>query len=71
MPEMHFVDSSNVESIGYDADTQELHVSFVNTGRTYVYYGVDQWVFDEFMQSDSKGSYLNNSIKGNYDYAPL
>ena len=71
MPEMHFVDSSNVESIGYDPDARELHVSFANTGRTYVYYDVDEWVFDEFMQADSKGSYLNNTIKGNHDYAPL
>ncbi len=71
MPEMHFVDSSNVESIGYDPDTRELHVSFLKTGRTYVYYNVDEWVFDEFIQTDSKGSYLGNNIKGVYDYAPL
>lgn len=71
MPEMLFVDSSNVESIGYDPDTRELHVRFVNTGRTYAYYNVDQWVFDEFAQSDSKGTYLNANVKGHYEYAPV
>lgn len=71
MPEMQFVDSSNVESIGYDPDTRELHVSFVSTGLIYVYYDVDEWVFDELMQADSKGSYLNRNVKGNYDYSQL
>lgn len=71
MPDMHFVDSSHVESIGYDAETCELYVSFANTGRTYVYYNVEAWVFDEFMRADSKGLYLNHSIKGKYDYAPI
>lgn len=71
MPEMHFVDSSNVESIGFDPDTCELHVSFLGNGRTYVYFNVEQWVFDEFMQSDSKGIFLNQRIKNIYECAPL
>jgi len=42
MPEMHFVDSSNVEAIGYDPDAQELHVRFVRSGETYIYYSVEE-----------------------------
>lgn len=71
MPEMIFVDSSNVEAIGYDAATQELHVRFVKSGETYVYYGVEEWLYQEFMQSDSKGSFLNTRIKPNYQYGKL
>lgn len=71
MPEMHFVDSSNVEAIGYDSDNQELHVRFLKYGTTYVYYDVEEWVFQEFMQADSKGTYLNASIKTQYQYAKL
>jgi hypothetical protein len=71
MPEMHFVDSKNVEAIGYDADSAELHVRFLKSGDTYVYYSVDEWVFQEFMQADSKGTYLNTDIKGRYQYAKL
>jgi len=71
MPDMHFVDSSNVEAIGYDAATQELHVQFLKSGETYVYYGVEEWVFQEFMQADSKGTYLNINIKGRYQYDKL
>jgi hypothetical protein len=71
MPEMIFVDSSNVEAIGYDAEAQELHVQFVRSGETYVYYSVEEWVFQELMQADSKGSYLNARIKPNYQYGKL
>ena len=71
MPEMHFVDSSNVEAIGYDSDNQELHVRFLKYGATYVYYDVEEWVFQEFMQADSKGTYLNANIKTQYQYAKL
>ena len=44
MPEMHYVDSSNVEAIGYDPATQELHVRFLKSGETYVYYNVGPYV---------------------------
>ena len=71
MPEMHYVDSSSVEAIGYDPNTQELHICFLESGETYVYYNVEQWVFDEFMRVDSKGQYLNRNIKGRYDFGKL
>jgi hypothetical protein len=62
MPEMIFVDSSNVEAIGYDSATQELHVRFLKSGETYAYYAVEEWVFQELMQADSKGKYLNTNV---------
>ncbi len=71
MPEMHYVDSSNVEAIGYDPATQELHVRFLKSGETYVYYDVEEWVFDEMTQADSKGTYLNTNVKRRYDYSKL
>jgi hypothetical protein len=71
MPEMIFVDSSNVEAIGYDGDTQELHVRFLKSGQTYVYYAVEEWVFQGLMQVDSKGSYINATIKPHYQCGKL
>ena len=68
MTDMQFVDSSNIEAIGYDPEARELHVRFLKSGDTYVYSDVDQAVFDELMQAESKGSYLNRRIKGNYQY---
>ena len=71
MVEMHFVDSSSVEAIGYDPDAQELYVRFLQSGQTYVYYGVEEWIFQEFVQADSKGAYLNTNIRGGFQYGKL
>ena len=68
MPEMQYVDSSNIEAIGYDPVAQELHVRFLKSGETYVYYNVEEWIFNEMMQADSKGNYLNTNVKGRYEY---
>lgn len=67
MPEMIYVDSSNVEAIGYDDATQELHVRFLSGGY-YVYSEVPRHVFDDLMSAPSKGSFLNREIKGVYHY---
>lgn len=71
MPEMIFVDSSNIEAIGYDAGSLELHVRFLKSGEIYVYYGVEEWRYQELMQSNSKGAYLNANIKRNYQYGKI
>lgn len=71
MPDMIFVDSSNIEAIGYESSTRELHVRFSKTGETYVYYEVEEWVFEEFQRADSKGVFLNGSIKPKYSFARL
>jgi hypothetical protein len=63
MPEMIFVDSSNIEAIGYDPESRELHVRFLKSGETYVYYEVEEWEFEEFKRADSKGVHLNSNIK--------
>ena len=71
MPEMHFVDSSNIEAAGYETDSQELYIRFLKSGETYVYYNVEEWVFQELLQADSKGQYLNANVKDRYEYAKL
>jgi len=71
MPEMIFVDSSNIEAIGYDTGTLELHVRFLKSGETYVYYAVEEWRHQELMQAGSKGAYLNANIKPHYQCAKL
>ena len=65
MSEMIYVDSTNIEAIGYDAANSELHIQFLKTG-LYVFHEVTQEAFDEFMASDSKGSYFNRDIKPVY-----
>lgn len=71
MPDMHFVTSSNIEAIGYDAETGSLHIRFLKSGKTYVYGNVPSFVFDELMRVDSKGTYFAREIKGRYEYYAL
>ena len=66
-PEMQYVDSSNVEAIGWDAESQELHVLFLGGG-LYVYQEVPDYIFEGLMNAQSKGSYLHREIKGRFQY---
>jgi len=56
------VESSNIESIGYDEESKTLIVEF-KSGSTYSYIGVPSIVFKKMLESDSKGRFLNNNIK--------
>jgi hypothetical protein len=68
MPEMIPVDSSNLKAIGYDEDTQEVFVEFLNNS-TYKYLDVPQEIFEEFKAADSAGRFLHRRIKlGGFDY---
>lgn len=66
-PEMVFVDSSNIEAIGYDDAQQELHVQFLS-GSTYVYAAVSEETFQELLRADSKGSFFNREVKPNFEH---
>ncbi|MEQ8935461.1 MAG: KTSC domain-containing protein [Amphiplicatus sp.] len=66
--EMHSVDSSNIEAVGYDAESQTLQVEF-KSGATYQYFDVTQELFDGLMIAPSVGKYLNDHIKGTYRYS--
>ena len=68
MVEMNYVQSTNVECIGYDPEFMELHVRFLNSALTYVYLNVPQQVFDEMMSAPSKGSYLSQCVKNVYPF---
>jgi len=63
------VSSSNLASIGYDAESLILEVEF-NNGRVYQYFEVPQGIYDELMSSSSKGSYMNSVIKKQFRCSP-
>ena len=67
MPEMIYVDSSNIEAVGYEDDTQELHVQFLSSGY-YIYNDVPRQIFDDLINAPSKGSFLNREVKGIYQF---
>ncbi len=64
----HYVSSSNVSSIGYDAASQTLEVEFKD-GSVYQYYNVPNGVYDAFMSAPSKGQFLAYQIKNVYPYS--
>jgi hypothetical protein len=59
--------SSNVQSIGYDKNSQILEVAFLN-GSVYQYFGVPAVTYRGLMSANSHGSYLHAHVKGRYSY---
>jgi len=68
MIDMQVVQSSNIEAIGYDADTHELHVRFLTSGKTYVYPGVPQEIYEGLMNAPSHGVYFGQFVKPIYTH---
>lgn len=63
------VSSSNLISVGYEAESQTLEIEFKN-GSVYQYHGVPLDEFADFMKASSKGTYFNERIK-RYAYTKL
>lgn len=68
MEKIKIENSSNVEQIGYENGT--LLVSFKN-GTHYNYYDVPKQLFEDLKKAESKGKFLNENVKGKYEYAKL
>lgn len=66
-PEMERVESSSVEAVGFDQQTNELWIRFVG-GATYVYAPVPRSVYRELLSSGSIGTYVNHHIKPRFGY---
>lgn len=63
--EMYPVNSTAIESIGYDAQTRRMKIKFIQ-GETYTFCNVPQSVFDNFLKASSKGTYYNDYIKDKF-----
>ncbi|MGI4743123.1 MAG: KTSC domain-containing protein [Janthinobacterium lividum] len=59
------VRSSNISSVGYDADTRTLEVEF-HSGSIYQYSRVPEAVYRALMSARSHGSYFNDHIRDEY-----
>lgn len=60
------VRSSNLGSVGYDANQRTLEIEF-KSGGLYEYYDVPIEVHDELMNAESHGKYFNENIKESYE----
>jgi len=60
--ERQSVESSNLASIGYDAENEVLEIEF-NNGGVYQYFDVPENVYEELMSASSHGQYFDRNIK--------
>lgn len=60
------VNSSNIESIGFDEGSQTLEIEF-HTGAIYQYYSVPKSLYEDFIRASSHGSFFHIHIKGRYN----
>ena len=60
------VDSSAIQSIGYDAQTKVMQVKFHKNPKTYNFCNVPPHIFNSFLNAPSKGTFYDTYIKGNY-----
>ncbi len=60
------VDSSNLSSVGYDAETETLEVEFRHGG-VYQYFRVPPATHRSLLEAPSLGSYFNKHVRDSYD----
>lgn len=63
------VQSSNLDSVGYDEETKTLVIKF-HHGK-YKYFGVPKQIFLNLLNASSKGSYHADFIKNIYRYQKI
>ncbi len=64
------VESSNIRAIGHDPRSNELHIHFKN-GTQYVHPDVHRVLYQNMLQSPSKGKYYADRIKGIFPHRKL
>ena len=67
---MFAVESSNLESVGYNEPMMELFIKFQG-GSTYKYKRVPRSIFAGIRNTESPGKFLNSKIRGKYTFAKL
>jgi hypothetical protein len=60
--EKQYVESSNIESIGYDSSNSILEIEFKNGSAVWQYLGVPESLYYEFLQAGSKGKFFHQNI---------
>ena len=68
--ELNEVQSSNIKRVGYNAEKEDLFVEYLS-GALYRYKKVPKEVYDQLLESDSKGKFINTYIKGKYEYEKI
>lgn len=64
------IESSNINSIGYDKERSTLEIEFAS-GSLFQYYDVPESIYREISNSPSTGLYFHKNIKNKYKYSHL
>ncbi len=68
---MVYVESSNLQAVGFDENQNSLFVEFKKSG-TYQYFGVDKSIYEGILIADSKGKYFIEHVKNaGYSYSKV
>jgi hypothetical protein len=59
------ISSSNLKTVGYDANTQTLEIEF-HQGGVYQYDDVPENVYRGLLEAESAGTYFYREIRDNY-----
>lgn len=59
------VKSSNISTIGYDPQTQNLEIEFKG-GTVWTYHDVSESTYNSLMNADSVGGYFQKHIRNEY-----
>jgi hypothetical protein len=62
----HHVQSSALQSVGYDPGRKILELEFRDNGSVWQYFKLPQSVYDKFINAESLGNYFVTEIKGKY-----
>ena len=62
----HVVESSALNSLGYNPSAKILEVEFRDSGDVWQYFGFSVTAYQKFINSDSLGNYFTTKIKGRY-----
>jgi hypothetical protein len=62
--------SSDIASIGYEAESETLEIEFKATG-VYRYFSVPKTVAEEFQRTPSPGKFFLQNIKGKYAWEKM
>jgi hypothetical protein len=64
------VNSSNIITIGYNADSKILEVEF-RTGKVYQYEDVPEDIYQELMAASSKGQFFHDNVMNQYNFTEV
>jgi len=67
MIEMIPIQSDNIDLIGYEEETNTLHIKLMNSSNTYLYKNISMDTFIELLYSKEKFKFLETNIFSKYE----